>query len=825
MGLFGAGGNNTQNSRLWGYRVSTSISAKAIPLIFGTNRVGGNVIWTGDWTAHEHKHGGFFHVITLGASPETKTYTYTSAGLIAIGMGQIQGILHIWQSEGSKGGQTVDIISTLQGGKKHDGLVIGYGTTDQAPWSYLTSHHPDQALGYSGIAYVAAPSWDLGSAGVFPNYSYEVQGLNVYAPDGTDAECSDVLVTLLSDPLLGAGFSPSELDVTETRAYCLANDILVSPILDAQKSAADWIKELLLVANAEAVYSGSTLKLRSRGDSTATGNGVTFTPNITPVADLDDTDFMDRDEPVRIMRPDPRDAYNSVTINWTNRGNQYNTEPLTEQDQASIDQYGYRPASAVDALGICRADVAAKTAHIQLKRNLYNRTQYQFRLGFEHILLEPMDIVTLTCKRGGTQYYQRLNLTPVRLLSIAEDADGYLDCTAEEMPIGAGTPVAHPKQTVGGFLDERMRNPGNVNVPIFYEATYEMRQSLYSAQYALLIGLSGGARWGGCTVYRSWDGTTYDRIGQQAESAAMGSLSAALPVGADPDTTDTLSVNLLESFGELSSVSQADADNLKTLCVLGGGPTSELVAYETATLTGTNTYDLTYLRRGVYQSPIASHAIGDAFLFVDNVFIWVYQAQDIGKTVYFKFTSFNQYANSEQSLADVTAYPYTLTGGLSAVKSVTSNYTVQPGDVAVNANGTLTVTLPSATSTPNTTVVLTNTGTGTVTISGGGSGVSTTSLTQANQSITLESTPSGWIQIASNITANFADDETPSGTLNGTNGTFTLAHAPNPAASLELYLNGVLQIPGVNYTLSGTTITFLTHVPASTSTLRAWYRY
>ena len=55
----------------------------------------------------------------------------------------------------------------------------------------------------------------------------------------------------------------------------------------------------------------------------------------------------------------------------------------------------------------------------------------------------------------------------------------------------------------------------------------------------------------------------------------------------------------------------------------------------------------------------------------------------------------------------------------------------------------------------------------------------------------------------------FAWNETPSGTINGSNPTFTLASSPTPAASLELRLNGVVQKSGSDFTLSGSTITMI----------------
>jgi hypothetical protein len=76
---------------------------------------------------------------------------------------------------------------------------------------------------------------------------------------------------------------------------------------------------------------------------------------------------------------------------------------------------------------------------------------------------------------------------------------------------------------------------------------------------------------------------------------------------------------------------------------------------------------------------------------------------------------------------------------------------------------------------------------------------------------------------------NYSDAEVPGGLVNGVNATFTLAAAPSPAVSLLLHRNGLLQTAGIDYTLSGNTITFLTGaIPQSTPTpdgLVAWYRH
>lgn len=72
----------------------------------------------------------------------------------------------------------------------------------------------------------------------------------------------------------------------------------------------------------------------------------------------------------------------------------------------------------------------------------------------------------------------------------------------------------------------------------------------------------------------------------------------------------------------------------------------------------------------------------------------------------------------------------------------------------------------------------------------------------------------------------FSDSEVPSGTINGTNATFALANTPSPSTSVQLYLNGLRMDHGVDYTISGSTITFATtSLPQTGDLLLASYRY
>jgi len=74
--------------------------------------------------------------------------------------------------------------------------------------------------------------------------------------------------------------------------------------------------------------------------------------------------------------------------------------------------------------------------------------------------------------------------------------------------------------------------------------------------------------------------------------------------------------------------------------------------------------------------------------------------------------------------------------------------------------------------------------------------------------------------------ASLAVNETPTGTINGVNDTFTLSTAPSPSSSLMLFINGQLITQNIDYTLSTVTITFVaSSIPMSGDTLSATYQY
>lgn len=74
-----------------------------------------------------------------------------------------------------------------------------------------------------------------------------------------------------------------------------------------------------------------------------------------------------------------------------------------------------------------------------------------------------------------------------------------------------------------------------------------------------------------------------------------------------------------------------------------------------------------------------------------------------------------------------------------------------------------------------------------------------------------------------NALSKWAWNEVPSGSIDGNNGTFVLSHVPN-SGELQLYVNGMYQSPGIDYSISQNVITLMV-IPSTGSPIISNYRY
>ncbi len=638
-----------------GLQLQTASSALPVPIVYGITQVAPNLVWTGNFQAqpqYTQASGGKGG----GGKTSLSGYNYSTAVIFAIGEGPVTALGTVYR------GQAEHNASEFF-------LSLFDGATPQAPWGFLQSSFPDAALGYQGTAYAASSYFDLGSSASIDSLAFEVYG-RLYASGVVNAHDADpalVVADFLTNAQYGVGFPPESLDAASLygqsgdgsyQTYCQAMGLAFSPSLTDQEAANTTLARWLQITNSAAVWSGGRLKIIPYGDAPATGplyagGSVNFVPNASVAYDLGDDDYVydGTGDPVTVSRVDPYAASNLLRLEVLDRANQYSATPVEARDQNAIELYGLRIGSTVTAHEFCDIGMGQLAAQLILQRALYIRNTYAFRLSWDYCLLEPMDIVTLTDPGLG------LLRTPVRVVSVEEDAAGLLSVTAEEYPGAVATAVAYPAVGAVNAPINRAVVPAPVNPPVLFEPPSDLTGG--AAQ--LWIGLSGGRNgvadpnWGGAVVFVSSDGVTYAQVATLNAPARQGVLAAALPApGAAPPT---LSVDLAQSGATLPAAGTSAA--APALALVG----AELVTYTGATLTGPATYALTGLQRAAYGGQGGAHLPGTPVLCLDTaVYRYDLPAAAIGQTLSLKFASFNTFGGALQDLSTCTAYAVTPVG-------------------------------------------------------------------------------------------------------------------------------------------------------------------
>lgn len=745
VGLFGSR-PKTHATAASGVQLQSSAQGLPIPLVFGTTSVAPNMIWYGDFVATQQKSSGGGGGGKGGSSGGkggggSTSFTYTASFEFGLCAGPIQGIGNVYVNKQvtSLASQGYSLFTGAAGQSpwgyltsNHPGQDLNYhylahidasaynmGTSPQVPNTNVevqgiySNSVTQEVYGESYIVGVATPSGGSGNpitvryaaqwtsdvsvtdtagktytkvgsnpaslqytaaAGVY-TFNAAQNNVQVFisynASIGADADPSLIFNYLLTDPLQGVGFPAANLGSLATwQAYCIANGLLLSPGYTQQNTAASMITEILKATNSDIVSSGGIVTVVPYGDQTVSANGYTYTAPSSPLYSVADDDFIrvKNQDPVQITRINPADAYNSINLTCLDRANQYNSTILNAKNQAAIDTYGLRETT-MDMRIYANLNAARLALQLQLHRQEI-RNHYTFTLDHRYLLLDPMDIISITDSGAS------INSQWVRILSVTEDDMGNFQITAEEYLTGnSNAPIYNLQKGIGYSVNYNIAS-GNANAPVLFEPPVQIAQT---GGIEVDMAISGGSNWGGADIWISADGNTYKLAGRINGAARQGTLNGALASGSDPDTVNTLHVDLTQSSGVLVSGTQTDADSNHTLCFVDG----EYISYETATLTATSKYDLTYLRRGQFGSTISSHANGAAFVRMDGgIFAYAYDKSQIGKTIYIKILSFNLWGGGEQTLSSVSAYTRVLTGP--PLPTAVQNFTAQQqGNVVV----------------------------------------------------------------------------------------------------------------------------------------------
>ena len=628
-GLFGGHTTHIENERLGAFSINNSTYGLTVPVICGTNRTNSNIIDYFDFTAIAHTEtqktgkGG-------GSKVETTSYTYKVTTLLGLCEGPIKNIGKVWKND------NIVTLADLN-------LTLFKGERGQQPWAYTQglTDKQDHVLPYNGLAYVAGVV-DLGDSASLPQLGFEITGLLSESGDGVDANPADIIKLILTDSQNGIGLDEKYIDedsLNNFRQYCKAADLLFSPVFSDQSKAVDILSDIFEATNTIYFWSQNKLKFVPRCDSQIVGQHGIYTPDLKPIYDVTEDDFIELDDGalVTFERANRSETYNHQEVKFLNRENEYNEELAEFKIQTDINRRGLRSASQKDYSFICTKERAQYVAQILAQESLLGRTTYKFSLDWSFCLLEPGDIITLTDK------YLGLNKMLVRIESVEEQDDYTINFTAKQI---TGSATAAKYDTYSSSRPRLDTNvlPGDTHEPFIYKSP---------GQQAMSIAVCGTDKnWGSCDVWTSIDNVAYQYLGTVSGPIKYGKCLTTLSI-----TGTSVDVELFDKNLQLLSVSSTAAENNAALVLLD----NEWMSYEIATLLDKGKYRLSNLKRGLYETEVTAHAVGDKFVKHDiNSFSYPYAKTDEGKTFFIKLPAKNIFGQCPQDLADCEAYRFTI---------------------------------------------------------------------------------------------------------------------------------------------------------------------
>lgn len=585
----GGGGSRFEGPRLKDLNVQSSAYGEVVPLVYGTLRLPGNVVWSSglkENRSEETQGGG-----KGSPSVTSVTFTYTASFAVALSGRPIEDVGRIW----ADGKLLRNSAGTLG---EAGSLRIYKGGEDQDIDPLIEATEGiDNANAFRGLSLVVFEDLALGEyANRIPNLTFEVIG-----DGGNDI----ALENIVGDICTRAGIA--EIDASEldqrVRGYIVSGPVAARAVLE---QLADMYQ--FDMAEQEGVLSFRKLSRSS-------------------VVTLTGDDFGRRDEAkTRISRTQELELPREVGLGYLDPARDYQwglqrARRLNSPGERVLNKSVQLVLSAAEAKAIAEngLDVAWK------RRLLIN-----FHLPARFSDLAPGDVITLPLKKRMVkillQEVENAGMTlECQGISYGEDVPGR--DTVADSGTSPGQVVLPLQDTVLSLMDMPLIRAENTNVPmIFWAASH------------------GEGRWPGAALFVSRDaGDSYQQLDQTVIAAVTGTVDTVLGQGSAAfwDEVNDLLVDLDEE-GVLESQTRTAVLNGANLAWVGG----EIIQFRNATQEMDGRYRLSGLLRGRRGTEYkkAGHMASEKFILLSesSTISASLSPSDVAKSLMFKAVTFGQ---------------------------------------------------------------------------------------------------------------------------------------------------------------------------------------
>lgn len=451
--------------------------------------------------------------------------------------------------------------------------------------------------------------------GIVPDGWHEVPDSpgSIIAPDGTvyslsgsviDA-CVVTLDEIVTELCARSGIdTATELDVSEL------TDEVTGFVCATESSAEGYIEALRLGYYFDRFECDKKLRFPKRGKA--------------PVASLtvDDLVRLDEGKPcIEQTQIQEAELLRKVNVMTLDPAMDYRMGKQTWERRAGTVQA--KGESTIEIPVVCTADEAAQMAEKRGKIAWAETDKFRFGLPPKWSKLTPTDDVTLTDSRGVVHRLRLQDLNAVAgVISIEEAIKNRASVYTDAVATGTSNPNTGTGNTGGTLAGPTLL--AILNLP-------QMRSQDTSGIYVGMAGILPG--WKGAQLLLSFDGgLTYTPVLTITSATTMGYLTSDCASGTEP-----LQVRVYG--GQLASATTAQvAAGANTSAVLTAG-VAELMAYEDATETSPDYYDLETTTWELKGTAAGSHLEDDQFVDMATAYFVPIDTAFAGQTLYAKAVS------------------------------------------------------------------------------------------------------------------------------------------------------------------------------------------
>ncbi len=566
----------------------------------------------GDVPAYSGTGNGGLSFISAGRSSVDETITITATGSFYLDD----------KTQPMYGARKFDVIGSVSGrisdDLHHDVAYEGYafgsskinftisgGSIDFVPGDHwtITTLAARQSPTYKGLCYAVFKSFYVGVSSSPRPFDFTVRrcpdplsmGAS-FANLGGDANPAFAVYDILTNRRYGLGVLPARIDATSFQyaATLLKNEGLgVSMLFDSPQTADQLVGEILRHADGVLYVDMQTglwtIKL-ARGDyDPATIDEIT----------------VDECQSVKFSRASWEETSNQVTLNYIDRGNDFNKRTVKQEDNANIAMSGEVRTEDVTFNGLSNSSTAAIVAARCL-------------MGFTY----PLSKITVVVNRkawkwrvGGVfkLFWVPLGLTIVfRIIRIGygEIADGKISIDAVEDIFGLAYTFYDPPPS-SGWVDPTGAPTAPASQQL-EESPLQLAPS--SAIYVLTLVARSEGTDHGYQVFQPVGGSDTE-TNEVSAFAPIGLLLGAYLATAP--ALDATGFKLQLGGVDLSLLESTDGGglNLGTNLALID---EEIVSWETATFNSDGTISISNVIRGVFDTVPADHSSGSKVVFLSD---------------------------------------------------------------------------------------------------------------------------------------------------------------------------------------------------------------